>query len=44
MINSAGSQAAETVKVLFMEQLMGIHEAQLLTAMKLANIKQGFLF
>lgn len=25
------------------EQLMGIHEAQLLTYMKLANIKQGFL-
>jgi GxxExxY protein len=25
------------------EQLKGIHEAQLLTYMKLANIKQGFL-
>ncbi len=25
------------------EQLKGIHEAQLLTSMKLANIKQGFL-
>ena len=31
------------VEIKSVEQLKGIHEAQLLTYMKLANIRQGFL-